>query len=308
MSNAIITSITRNANKFIFKAREHSPEILSVVGVIGTITAAVLACRATTKVEDVLDEAQHDIDEIHETEYEDNTEETKELAHVYVRTGIDVVKLYAPAIGLGVLSLGCMLMSTNILRKRNVAIAAAYATVDKAFKDYRGRVIERFGDEVDKELRYNLSTEKITETEVDPETGEERKVKKTAHVINGNELSDYARFFDDTSRYWVNDSSKNLTFLKAQQRFANEHLIRHGHMFLNEVYDMLGIPRTKAGQRVGWIYDPEKNVEGDNYIDFGIYSVDRAQARDFVNGYESVIIIDPNVDGIISEKFENYIF
>lgn len=308
MSNAIITSITRNANKFIFKAREHSPEILSVVGVIGTITAAVLACRATTKVEDVLDEAQHDIDEIHETEYEDNTEETKELAHVYVRTGIDVVKLYAPAIGLGVLSLGCMLMSTNILRKRNVAITAAYATVDKAFKDYRGRVIERFGDEVDKELRYNLSTEKITETEVDPETGEERKVKKTAHVINGNELSDYARFFDDTSRYWVNDSSKNLTFLKAQQRFANEHLIRHGHMFLNEVYDMLGIPRTKAGQRVGWIYDPEKNVEGDNYIDFGIYSVDRAQARDFVNGYESVIIIDPNVDGIISEKFENYIF
>lgn len=308
MSNAIITSITRNANKFIFKAREHSPEILSVVGVIGTITAAVLACRATTKVEDVLDEAQHDIDEIHETEYEDNTEETKELAHVYVRTGIDVVKLYAPAIGLGVLSLGCMLMSTNILRKRNVAIAAAYATVDKAFKDYRGRVIERFGDEVDKELRYNLSTEKITETEVDPETGEERKVKKTAHVANGNELSDYARFFDDSSRYWVNDSSKNLTFLKAQQRFANEHLIRHGHMFLNEVYDMLGIPRTKAGQRVGWIYDPEKNVEGDNYIDFGIYSVDRAQARDFVNGYESVIIIDPNVDGIISEKFENYIF
>ena len=61
---------------------------------------------------------------------------------------------------------------------------------------------------------------------------------------------------------------------------------------------MLGARRTKAGAQVGWVYD-ENNVVGDNYVDFGIFDTRRSKARDFVNGYEKVIVLDFNVDGYI---------
>ena len=87
-------------------------------------------------------------------------------------------------------------------------------------------------------------------------------------------------------------------FLRAQQQYANDKLIAQGHLFLNEVYDMLGLPRTKAGAIVGWVYD-DNNAVGDNFVDFGIYDVHRETARDFVNGYERSILLDFNVDGVI---------
>lgn len=109
------------------------------------------------------------------------------------------------------------------------------------------------------------------------------------------DASYYARFFDEGCTGWTKDSEFNLIFLKQQQNYANELLRKKGHLFLNEVYDMLGIPRTKAGQMVGWIYN-EKNPIGDNFVDFGI---NNARNKDFVNGYERIILLDFNVDGEI---------
>ena len=119
--------------------------------------------------------------------------------------------------------------------------------------------------------------------------------------MNPYDYSDYARFFDVGNPNWEKDSEYNLMFLKRQQAYANDKLKANGYLFLNEVYDMLGIPKSKAGQVVGWIYDPE-NGSGDNYVDFGIYNVNREAARDFVNGYERTILLDFNVDGNIWEK------
>ena len=113
--------------------------------------------------------------------------------------------------------------------------------------------------------------------------------------------SDYAKFFDEGCREWDKDPEYNLTFLKCQENYANDLLKSKGHLFLNEVYDMLGIPRTKAGQIVGWIYD-EENPIGDNYVDFGIYDVYKEANRNFVNGYERNILLDFNVDGDILSK------
>ena len=119
--------------------------------------------------------------------------------------------------------------------------------------------------------------------------------------------SQYARFFDETSPYWYKNSGNrsndgpemNLFFLRAQQNYANELLKHRGYLFLNEVYDMLGMPRTKAGQIVGWIYK-ENNTDGDNYVDFGIYKTEK-NAK-FVNGFENSILLDFNVDGAIIDK------
>ena len=163
-------------------------------------------------------------------------------------------------------------------------MAAAYAGIDKSFKEYRNRVVERFGKELDKELRYNIKATEVEEITLD-EKGNEVIEKKTINVADPNTYSDYARFFDDGCAGWSKSPEDNLTFLKAQQAFANQKLQCEGHLFLNDVYRMLGIPTTKAGQIVGWIYD-EKNPIGDNFVDFGLYDINRPVVRDFVNGYD----------------------
>ena len=177
------------------------------------------------------------------------------------------------------------------------AISAAYMTVDKSFKEYRKRVVDRFGEEVEKEIRYGIKAQQIEETVVD-ENGNETTVVSEVKAVDPNLYSDYARFFDESCAAWQNDPEYNLMFLKAQQQYANDLLKARGRLFLNEVYRMLGIDETKAGQVVGWVYDAECPV-GDNFVDFGIYDMRKERVRAFVNGYEPNILLDFNVDGNI---------
>ena len=222
----------------------------------------------------------------------------KDTTIIYTQTAVKFIKLYGPAIVLGAMSITSMLASNNILRKRNVALAAAYATVDKGFKEYRSRVIERFGKDMDREFKYNIKAKEIEETTKDAK-GKEKTTKKTIEVADVNEYSDYARFFDELCSGWKRDAEYNLMFIKHQQNYANEKLQKQGYLFLNDVYDMLGIPKTKAGQIVGWIYDEAHPDIYDNFVDFGIYDLYNERARDFVNGREKSILLDFNVDGNI---------
>lgn len=300
----IMNSLTRTVNKVGFKFKKHSPEILVAAGVVGAITSGVMACKATTKLSGILDEHHDQIDQINgyveehgHTEQYSEEDQKKDTAIVTVQTGVKIAKLYGPAIILGAVSITAIVASNRILNKRNAALAAAYTVVDKTFKEYRGRVIERFGKDLDRELRYNIKAKEVEEIVVN-EDGTQSIVKDTVNVAEVNTCSDYARFFDDGCAGWDKDPELNLMTLRRQQEWANEKLRANGYLFLNEVYDMLGIPRTKAGQCVGWVYD-EKNPVGDNYVDFGIYDSNRQKNRDFVNGYERTILLDFNVDGNI---------
>ena len=301
------SNVTRTFNKVGFKMKKHSPEILVVAGGVGTVTSAVMACKATTKLDAILDKAKNDIDAIHEAaEHPEKLPEPytkedskKDLTIVYAHTGVELFKLYGPAIAVGALSITSILAGHNILRKRNVALAAAYTAVDIGFKEYRGRVIERFGEELDKELRYNIKAKEVEEV-VKNEDGTETIVKKTVKVSDPSKYSIYAKIYDDGCTGWEKDPELNLMFLNAQQCQANDLLKARGHLLLNEVYDMLGIPRTKAGMVVGWVYN-EKHPVGDNFVDFGIYDIWDERKRDFVNGYERNIVLDFNVDGNIYE-------
>ena len=297
-------SMVQTYHKVEFKAMKHSPEILAGVGVVGVIASTVLACKATTKLSGVLEDAKDQLDKVKEVsndpKYADkyNAEDAKkDTSIIYVQKGVEIVKIYLPAVTLGAVSLGCLLASNNILRKRNAALGAAYATLDKSYKTYRNRVAERFGEEVEKEIRYNIKAEEITKVDEDG-----NEVTETVKIMDGtddpNSYSDYARFFDESCAAWQNDAEYNLTFLKAQQQYANDLLKARGRLFLNEVYRMLGIDETKAGQVVGWVYNPD-NPTGDNFVDFGIYNMQRERVRAFVNGYEPNILLDFNVDGVI---------
>lgn len=309
--------IANVVNKASFQLKKHSPEILVVAGVIGTVASAVLACRATTKVGAILDETRDTLDTIHEgmeTGAVNGNEYTledgkKDTTLVYVQTGLKFAKLYAPAVMLGTLSVASILASNNILRKRNVALGAAFTAVSNDFKAYRNRVIDRFGEQVDRELKHNLKAKKFEVTETDPETGKEKKVKKDGYVVDPSDVSGYARFFEQYTKdedgnsivnpHWENNNEYNIMFINAQERYANDLLKAKKRLFLNEVYEMLGLPRTKAGQIVGWVYDPV-NPKGDNFVDFGLKG-DSLSYSDYLNGYDPAILLDFNVDGNIWE-------
>lgn len=298
----IMKSVNGVASKAVMKLKKHSPEILVVAGIAGTVVSAVLACKATTKVAEILDETKGTLDTIHEgmetgaiNGQEYTTDDgKKDTVVVYAQTGMKLAKLYGPAIILGTLSITSILASNNILRKRNVALGAAYAAIDKSFKEYRGRVIERFGDQVDTELKYGIKAKKFEEIEVDPETGKEKKVKKTVMVADPNLQSDYAVYFDSKSRNYETNPDYNCMFLKAQQAFANDKLQTRGHLFLNEVLDDLDLPRTPAGQIVGWTKDGP-----DGYVNFRIVEVER-ETED--GRHEPALLLDFNVEGNIWEK------
>ena len=300
----IVTSLTRTFSRAGLKVKKYSPEILMTVGVAGVVTSGVMACKATLKVEEILDDSKQKIDTIHEVagnpDMKDRyTEEDskKDLTIVYAQTAVKLVKLYGPSVALGAFSIGCMIGSNRILSKRNVALAAAYTALNKEFKGYRGRVIERFGEQLDKELKYNIKAQEIEEVSVD-ENGNESTKKTTVEVYDPNCYSPNAIVFDDGNEGWDPDPERTKYFLIQQQNWANERLKARGHLFLNEVYDMLGAKRTKVGAQIGWVYD-EKNATGDNYVDFGIFDTRNPKARDFVNGREKVIILDFNTDGVI---------
>ena len=305
--NAIVEKASRTFCKAGLKLKKHSPEILVVGGVIGLVTSGVMACKATTKLSAILDDNKEQIElfdkvaanpEMVNEEYTvEDAEKDKKI--VKVQTAVKVAKLYAPSIAVGVVSIGAIFASNNIMRKRNVALGAAYATVDRAFKDYRNRVVDRFGEELDKELRYNLKTKEVKET-VEDENGKKKTVKRNIKYMDSPMPSEFAVIYDDGCAGWTKDPEDNKFFLIQQQRYANERLKRRGYLSLNEVYELLGFPSTKAGQVVGWLYDcKDPNYKGDNFVDFGLYNVDCEPNRDFVNGYERNIILDFNVAPII---------
>lgn len=282
--------------------KKHSPEILIVTGVIGTVTAAVWACKKTMKLPDILEE--HDgmrfqMEEQHEANKDNpNYNANKETAKLYLYTGLRITKLYAPAVTLGVVSLGCIIASNDILRKRNAALAAAYAAVDKSFKEYRERVIKRFGDEVDYQLKNGIEKQEIEETITD-EKGKEKKVKKTVDVVDPNASgSPYIKYFTRKNPYWENNEDYVMMFLRSRESIMNDKLHAENQVVLNQVYESLGFEKTKAGMIAGWIDDP-LHPSSDGYIQFDIRKV---YIHDENGELEDAYAIDFNVDGNIYDR------
>jgi len=291
-------AISRTAARGALQLSKTSPQVLFGIGVAGMVGSTVLACRATLKMSDVLEKAQGNLETARELDHPDYSERdrSRDVSLIYFQTGVQVFKLYLPAIVVGGVGIAALTSSHRILTSRNVALTAAYGALEKGFNQYRARVIDKYGEDEDRNFRYGTREETIT----DPDTGKKKTVTRVA--VDGDP-SIYARFFDSYSTEWSKEPEYNLIFLKCQQNYANDLLRARGHVFLNEVYDMLGIPRSKAGAVVGWVLS--KNGETDNFINFGVFD-GNDKARDFVNGLENSILLDFNVDGVIYDKIESH--
>lgn len=308
MKNELIAKVTRSVNKIGWKFKKHSPEILVTVGVIGIVASTAMACKSTTKVNDVVDEAKETIDKIHDavenhkhtSDGEEYTQEIadKDLSIVYIQTGWKFVKLYGPAVALGIASIGCIVGSNRILNKRNAALAAAFTAVDNSFKEYRGRVIDRFGKELDRELRFGIKAKDVEVTTTD-ENGEEKTETQSVNVVDPNLAHDiYSIIWCEGNTGWTKNPELNKVFLIQQQNYANDKLRLNGVLTLNEVYDMLGVQRTGYGQIAGWVYTEDCSA-GDNYVDFGIFDPNDAKKCEFVNCQERGVVLDFNCIGNI---------
>ena len=301
--NNIVKSATNALSKTKFQLQKHQPEIMVIGGVIGGVVAAVMACKATTKASEVLAESKDRLEQINTVANDaDVTDDVyseedhkRDLAVVYVQTAGNLMKLYAPAVILGSLSIASILGGHNILQKRNMALAAAYATLNTTFKDYRDRVVERFGKDVEYQIRHNLKAEEITEKVEDPETGKTKKVKKTVLVKGDDEHErGYSRLFDAACDNWCNDANLNRSFLSGAQNYFNDRLHAIGYVFLSDVYSYLHFRETPESRVVGW----RLNGDGDGFVDFGFDQDDM-----FMSGYNKDVWLDFNVDGPILETF-----
>lgn len=305
----IPASLSRTLAGQALLARKHSPTILLGAGIVSMAGSTVLACRATLKLEDVLDAIENDkrnvadakeaVDSGHApdgTTYSDD-EVAHDLRITSIQGFVKVVKLYAPSIILGGVGVVCLTKSHRILEERNVALTAAYVAVDKAFARYRERVVDRFGEDLDRELRYDYEEVDI----VDDETG---KVVSSIRAGEGHPGM-YARWFDkESSSNWnpPHLEEYNWVFLRQQQNWVNDMLRSRGYVTLNEVYACLGIAQTSAGAVVGWVFDRNNDV-GDNYIDFQCWD-QHDTPLPFNNGREGAILLDFNVDGLIWDKID----
>lgn len=306
--NAIVksvgTAVGATMSKAQFQFKKYQPEIMVGAGIIGGVAAAIMACRATIKANEILAESKDQIDKINmvandpdvsEEEYSEE-QHKKDLAVAYIQTGAKLVQNYAPSVILGGLSIASILGGHNILRGRNMALAAAYATLNTTFKDYRERVVDRFGEEVDFQLKHNLRAEEIVEKTKDPETGKTKKVKKEV-LISGDDARErgYAFVFDAACDNWCNDATLNRAFMEAAEAYFNQRLQTVGYVFLSEVQKYFKVRETAAGRVVGWTL----NGDGDGYIDLGF-----RHDHNFMSGWNKDVWVDPNVDGPILDTFE----
>jgi hypothetical protein len=331
MKTEMITNLATSARRACCKGslllKKNSPTILMVAGIAGAVGATVLACRATVKASDILEDSKKNLDEINEAKRifidKDVTEEEeeeyeiinddgsdkyteddykKDIVTVYSKSAVTMLKLYGPAIIVGAAAIACLVGSNRILNKRNLAVTAAYNVVQNQFDKYRERVREDLGEDADYNYRYAHTTLKKGDVIHDKETGEDIVLDQDTDVIcrddyDGN--SDYAVIFDEySSTEWKKQVGYNRFFIQSQEQYANFLLHSRGYVILNEAYDLLGLPHTSAGQVVGWV-DGGK----DNYISFGLPNIHDAEDSQF----ERDFLLDFNVDGVIYDKIDKIV-
>jgi len=289
-------AVTRSIGSSILKTKSNSPHIFFAAGVAGIVGGTVLACRATLKLEDTLESINDDISavkDLYESKKDidapgiyDETEHYKDLAYVYSKGASKLVRLYAPAVVVGVASVGALTGAHVQLTRRNAALTATVGMLSTAYEAYRDRVREELGTEREIDIYHAVDTTVVTNPD---------GAKEVVKVVDPNKLSDYSKFFDESCSAWEKDAEINRLKVQHEQNWFNEKLRARGHVFLNEVYDAFGMERTSAGSVVGWVL----GGDGDNYIDFGLFD---AYSSRFVNGLERSILLDFNVDGVIFDK------
>lgn len=305
----LFEGLAKTYHKVAFQAKKHSPEIYLISGLVVIIGGVVYACKQSTKLPEVLEESQERVEHIQEVAADpEQTEITvgtknKELAKAYAHTGVELVKLYAGPVVVLATGGSLILVSHKIIKGRNAALSAVYTGLSTTFNNYRKRVAEKYGTEVEEELRYGITTKTVKEKVTD-ENGEVHTVKNKVAIVTPGPESDYIRYITNKNCNWDEETEYVELFLNKTQRYANDILCTRGYLYLNTVYEMLGVKQSKLGQEIGWLYRRD-NPDGDNQVIFKVKKVQIPVSNDPDDGYQVAYMIDFNVDGDIHSRMED---
>lgn len=327
---SMLDNITRFGGKIKMTTNAYAPEILVGAGLVAIVAGTVMACKATLKIDDILDEHEVGMTKVHkgmelvekgelgEDEYsvEDSKKDT---AVVYLHTGIEFAKLYGPSIIVGGLGIASVLTGFGIMRSRYLALGAAYTALDKSFKTYRKRVVDEQGEFVDNHYMYGTKIETIETEYVDPDTGKKKTKKETVSVVDENDLNLDSEpwkiiFSKETTPLWENDPGLNRILLSGIEHELDRQLKKYGKLTINDVRKALKMKpiKPKYGDNYGLIYDPE-DILGDgvkraNHFSFGVFetNIKHTEATErFLMGLEPAVLLELNIDGEIASIIEN---
>lgn len=300
----------------------HGGTVLLAGGLAGMTAGAVLACvKSVKEVPATLAEESEALAEAKETQ------DGRKIARQAIVSAVKIARHYI--IPATIFSIGgvSVVMAKQHEHKKLIAVAGAYNSLLAAYEQYRKRVIEAEGEEQDRKYIHGETDIEIVE-EKEGKNGKKRKTTKIVKAIgSGDSESLYHRHFcRATSSQWIDDPMYNFQYLKVAEQNFNNKLQAQGYVLLSDVYDTLGfeLEGHSNAAMVGWILG-----DGDNYIDFGIYSPNHSLSMRSENNtsmavasgmqkpeiskpvddinwadaeYEGSFWLDFNCDGIIIDK------
>lgn len=200
--------------------QQNSPAILTGISVAGLISTTVMAVRATPKAYAILEDEG----------YFDQQIGKKEAIQLTWR-------LYAPAVCMGALTIGCMIGASSISMRRYAALASLYSISETTLREYQEKVVETIGASKEQKVRDGLAKDKLL----------------AASDMHGREVimtgkGEVLCFETITGRYFTS----SIETIRKAENDLNHALIGDMNVSLNEVFYALGLPGTKLGDDMGW--------------------------------------------------------
>ena len=279
-----------------FFGKKYAPELLLGTAAVAGTACIVTSCRATIKAKKSLEEHQERkllIADKLQTEEITSEESKVEMRKEIVKVGLELAKEYAIPFSLYTATIGCVLGSYKIQKSRLQAISATLSAMSAAYTSLVTRL--KNGAE------HGLTAEEVLKGKVAfPETDEDGNPTGEVNVMTLKHPNNnpFKFRFDRYSTAWEHHHFSNECILKAEENWANTALELNGYLFLNDVLDRLGIPKTKAGQILGW----RKDGDGDGFVDFGVVD---CQTLVGVEYDDNAFELNFNVDGDILTDFPN---
>ncbi len=287
-------------SNFKLKLQDKAPELLSIGGIAGFVVATVLACRATWKSKDKIEECKEVCAEL-ESDVANQVVDVETAKRckkeIVVKTAAVTAKEFLPAAIVMTASIYCSVKSNKLHSNRTAAATAAVATLSNMFERYRRNVIADQGAEKDLEYRLGSKNE-VVEREYVDENGKKKKSKETIKVIDPNDFTNdsFCKVFDASSGFYEDSAEYNISFLKAKEKELNRQLKRKGYLFLNDVLESIDLPAMAAGQFMGWLHEKDNRLNGPNSFSFNMINDYNHRT---LNGYEPVVILNLKPDGNI---------
>lgn len=271
--------------------KRNAPELLLGLGLVTGTACVVMSSRASVKAVDInsaLKKEKNKLEELINEEGLTEAEAKETIAKMYGKYALSLAKEYAIPVGLYAITVLTIFKSYKIQKDRQIALSSALAACTAAYSTLLTKIRNGAAAGLTaKEVVDGLEAKAVLDTE----TGEITYETTQGEMVKGL----YTTRFDKYSPYWEKDKYQNLATLRSEQCWANDLLALQGYVFLNDIYSKLGLPRTKAGQSVGWIYQKNGGV-GDGFIDFGIQDTEDLTDYGFCwNAFN----LEFNVDGDI---------